>query len=165
MEEVKRQFGQHIAVEPEWEAGFSLQIQLRHILTMFQEWCSSDVSPARQILSWLVHSDAAEVNKRGVNGWMAQLFLVCSRQDEILLLAFKECHKVLMQCNNQPFQREAADFYMCKHILHVRPYKVSQQPVSIHLPISRLLAGRRTNIWFAPWFISILLIYFLSAVN
>lgn len=44
MEEVKRQFGQHIAVEPEWEAGFSLQIQLRHILAMFQDWCSSDVS-------------------------------------------------------------------------------------------------------------------------
>lgn len=44
MEEVKRQFGQHISVEPEWEAGFSLQIQLRHILAMFQDWCSSDVS-------------------------------------------------------------------------------------------------------------------------
>lgn len=44
MEEVKRQFGQHIAVEPEWEAGFSLQIQLRHTLAMFQDWCSSDVS-------------------------------------------------------------------------------------------------------------------------
>uniref|UniRef100_A0A673CDR3 E3 ubiquitin-protein ligase n=1 Tax=Sphaeramia orbicularis TaxID=375764 RepID=A0A673CDR3_9TELE len=103
MEEVKRQFGQHIAVEPEWEAGFSLQIQLRHILAMFQDWCSSD--------------------------------------DDILLLAFRECHKVLMQCNNQPFLREAVDYYMCKHILHVRPYKVSQDPVSIHLPISRLLAG------------------------
>lgn len=103
MEEVKRQFGQHIAVEPEWEAGFSLQIQLRHILAMFQDWCSSD--------------------------------------DEILLLAFKECHKVLMQCSNQPFSREPTDYYMCKHILHVRPYKVSQEPVSIHLPISRLLAG------------------------
>ncbi|TKS86434.1 E3 ubiquitin-protein ligase UBR1 [Collichthys lucidus] len=103
MEEVKRQFGKHIAVEPEWEAGFTLQIQLRHILAMFQDWCSSD--------------------------------------DEILLLAFKECHKVLKQCNNQPFHREPADYYMCKHILHVRPYKVSQQPVSIHLPISRLLAG------------------------
>ncbi|XP_034714620.1 E3 ubiquitin-protein ligase UBR1 [Etheostoma cragini] len=103
MEEVKRQFGQHIAVEPEWEAGFSLQIQLRHILAMFQDWCSSD--------------------------------------EEILLLAFEECHKALMQCNNQPFNREATDFYMCKHILHVRPYKVSQEPVSIHLPISRLLAG------------------------
>ncbi|CAG5866408.1 unnamed protein product [Menidia menidia] len=103
MEEVKRQLGQHIAVEPEWEAGFTLQIQLRHILAMFQDWCSSDV--------------------------------------EILLLAFKECHTVLMQCNNQSFHREATDFYMCKHILHVRPYKVSQEPVSIHLPISRLLAG------------------------
>ncbi|XP_039992591.1 E3 ubiquitin-protein ligase UBR1 isoform X2 [Xiphias gladius] len=103
MEEVKRQFGQHIAVEPEWEAGFSLQIQLRHILAMFQDWCSSD--------------------------------------DKILLLAFKECHEVLMQCNNQSFRREATDYYMCKHILHVRPYKVSQEPVSIHLPISRLLAG------------------------
>ncbi|XP_071354990.1 E3 ubiquitin-protein ligase UBR1 isoform X2 [Trachinotus anak] len=103
MEEVKRQFGQHIAVEPEWEAGFSLQIQLRHILAMFQDWCSSD--------------------------------------DEILLLAFRECHEVLMQCNNQSFRREATDYYMCKHILHVRPYKVSQEPVSIHLPISRLLAG------------------------
>ncbi|KAI3367729.1 hypothetical protein L3Q82_026576 [Scortum barcoo] len=103
MEEVKRQFGQHIAVEPEWEAGFSLQMQLRHILAMFQDWCSSD--------------------------------------EEILLLAFKECHKVLMQCNHQPFNREPTDYYMCKHILHVRPYKVSQQPVSIHLPMSRLLAG------------------------
>lgn len=44
MEEVKRQFGQHIALEPEWEAGFYLQIELRHILAMFQDWCSSDVS-------------------------------------------------------------------------------------------------------------------------
>ncbi|XP_029972547.1 E3 ubiquitin-protein ligase UBR1 isoform X2 [Salarias fasciatus] len=103
MEEVKRQLGQHIAVEPEWEAGFTLQIQLRHILAMFQDWCSSD--------------------------------------EEILLLAFKECHTALLQCNNQPFHRDATDFYMCKHILYVRPYKVSQEPVSIHLPVSRMLAG------------------------
>lgn len=86
------------------------------------------------------------------------LSLVSSLQDGILLLAFKECHKVLMQCNNQPFQSEAADFYMCKHILHVRPYKVSQQPVSIHLPISRLLAGRRTKVWGSLWFICVLLL-------
>ena len=50
MEEVKRQFGQHIEVEPEWEAGFSLQIQLRHILSMFQDWCASDVSPTAQTI-------------------------------------------------------------------------------------------------------------------
>uniref|UniRef100_A0A8C5E974 E3 ubiquitin-protein ligase n=1 Tax=Gouania willdenowi TaxID=441366 RepID=A0A8C5E974_GOUWI len=102
MEEMKRQLGQHIPVEPEWEAGFTLQIQLRHILAMFQDWCSSD--------------------------------------EEILLLVFKECYTLLMRCNTQPFHGEATDYYMCKHILNVRPYKVSQEPVSIHLPISRLLA-------------------------
>ncbi|KAK6304458.1 hypothetical protein J4Q44_G00250440 [Coregonus suidteri] len=94
MEEVKRQFGQHIEIEPEWEAGFSIQRQLRHILVMFHDWCSSD-----------------------------------------------ECHRALMRCNNQPFHSESIDYYMCKHILHVLPYKVSQEPVSIHLPISRALGG------------------------
>lgn len=35
---------------------------------------------------------------------------------------------------------------MCKHILHTRPYKVSQEPVSIHLPITRLLTGKLLKI-------------------
>ncbi|XP_015206315.2 E3 ubiquitin-protein ligase UBR1 isoform X1 [Lepisosteus oculatus] len=108
MEEVKRQFGQHIEVEPEWEAGFSIQIQLRHILSMFQDWCAYD--------------------------------------EKVLLQAFKESHIALMQCTNQTFNSEATDFYMCKHILRTRPYKVSQEPVSIHLPISRLLAGLYVHI-------------------
>ncbi|XP_056332671.1 E3 ubiquitin-protein ligase UBR1 [Danio aesculapii] len=103
MEEVKRQFGQHVEVEPEWEAGFTLQMQLRHILAMFQDWCSSD--------------------------------------ERVLLLAFQECHRALMSCTNQPFRSEPKDSYMCKQILHARPYKVSQEPISIHTPISRLLAG------------------------
>ncbi|KAM9466613.1 E3 ubiquitin-protein ligase UBR1 [Clarias gariepinus] len=103
MEEVKRQVGQHIEVEPEWEAGFTIQIQLRHILSMFQDWCCSD--------------------------------------ERVLLLAFQECHRALQSCTNQPFHSEPTDHYMCKHILHARAYKVSQEPVSIHLPITRLLAG------------------------
>uniref|UniRef100_A0A8C2B7V1 E3 ubiquitin-protein ligase n=1 Tax=Cyprinus carpio TaxID=7962 RepID=A0A8C2B7V1_CYPCA len=103
MEEVKRQLGQHVEVEPEWEAGLTLQMQLRHILAMFQDWCSSD--------------------------------------ERVLLLAFQECHRALMSCTNQPFRSEPTDSYMCKQILHARPYKVSEEPVSIHLPISRLLAG------------------------
>ncbi|XP_055720910.1 E3 ubiquitin-protein ligase UBR1-like isoform X1 [Salvelinus fontinalis] len=103
MEEVKKQFGQHIEVEPEWKAGFSIQRQLRHILVMFHGWCSSD--------------------------------------ETVLLLSFKECHRALTLCSNQPFHSKAIDYYMCKHILHVRPYKVSQEPVSIHLLISRALAG------------------------
>ncbi|XP_052436368.1 E3 ubiquitin-protein ligase UBR1 isoform X3 [Carassius gibelio] len=103
MEEVKRQLGQHVEVEPEWEAGLTLQMQLRNILAMFQDWCSSD--------------------------------------ERVLLLAFQECHRALMSCTNQPFRSEPTDSYMCKQILHARPYKVSQEPVSIHLPVSRLLAG------------------------
>lgn len=82
-----------------------------------------------------------------------------SPQEEILMVAFKECHSVLMQCNNQPFHREATDYYMCKHIIHVHPYKVSQEPVSIHLPVSRLLAGR--IIYFRHLYI--LLVFFFSS--
>ncbi|KAK3538210.1 hypothetical protein QTP70_033114 [Hemibagrus guttatus] len=103
MEEVKRQVGQHIEVEPEWEPGFNIQIQLHHILSMFQDWCSSD--------------------------------------ERVLLQAFQECHRALQRCTNQPFHNEPTDHYMCRHILHTRSYKVSQEPVSIHLPITRLLAG------------------------
>ncbi|XP_048829755.1 E3 ubiquitin-protein ligase UBR1 isoform X1 [Brienomyrus brachyistius] len=108
MEEVKRQFGQHVEVEPEWEAGFSIQILLRHILSMLQEWCASD--------------------------------------EEVLLQAFKDCHSTLLRCTNQPFHSEATDSYMCKHILNSRPYKVSQEPVSVYLPVSRLLAGLYVHI-------------------
>ncbi|MGH0170906.1 UNVERIFIED_CONTAM: hypothetical protein FKN15_077222 [Acipenser sinensis] len=103
MEEVKRQFGQHIEVEPEWEAGFSIQIQLRHTLSMFQDWCTAD--------------------------------------EELLLQGYKECYNTLLSCTNQPFKSEEIDTHMCNHVLRCKPYKVSQDPVSIHLPISRLLAG------------------------
>ncbi|MBN3275596.1 UBR1 ligase, partial [Polyodon spathula] len=103
MEEVKRQFGQHIEVEPEWEAGFSIQIQLRHTLSMFQDWCTAD--------------------------------------EELLLQGYKECYNTLISCTNQPFKSEEIDTHMCNHVLRCKPYKVSQDPVSIHLPISRLLAG------------------------
>lgn len=64
MEEVKRQFGKHIAVEPEWEAGFTLQIQLRHILAMFQDWCSSDV---RSLAIYLLKNKSCPREMRGVN--------------------------------------------------------------------------------------------------
>ncbi|XP_017164327.1 E3 ubiquitin-protein ligase UBR2 [Poecilia reticulata] len=44
MDPVVRQVGQHIEMEPEWEAAFTLQMKLTHIITMMQEWCSTDVS-------------------------------------------------------------------------------------------------------------------------
>ncbi|XP_048391608.1 E3 ubiquitin-protein ligase UBR2 isoform X2 [Stegostoma tigrinum] len=42
MDPVTRQVGQHIEMEPEWEAAFSLQMKLTHIISMIQEWCASD---------------------------------------------------------------------------------------------------------------------------
>lgn len=45
MDPVVRQVGQHIEMEPEWEAAFTLQMKLTHIISMIQEWCSTDVSP------------------------------------------------------------------------------------------------------------------------
>ena len=44
MEEIKRQIGQHIEVDPDWEAAIAIQMQLKNILLMFQEWCACDVS-------------------------------------------------------------------------------------------------------------------------
>lgn len=48
MDPVVRQVGQHIEMEPEWEAAFTLQMKLTNIITMIQDWCSTDVSG----LSW-----------------------------------------------------------------------------------------------------------------
>lgn len=44
MEEIKRQIGQHIEVDPDWEAAIAIQMQLKNVLLMFQEWCACDVS-------------------------------------------------------------------------------------------------------------------------
>uniref|UniRef100_H2ZUK3 E3 ubiquitin-protein ligase n=1 Tax=Latimeria chalumnae TaxID=7897 RepID=H2ZUK3_LATCH len=103
MEEVKRQFGQHIEVEPEWEAAFTIQIHLKHILTMFQDWCASN--------------------------------------EEVLLKAYRECHNAVMQCSRKAFTRETRPLSMCGHTFTSRAYRVSTDPVTVHLPLSRMLAG------------------------
>lgn len=41
---VTRQVGQHIEMEPEWEAAFTLQMKLTHVISMMQDWCALDVS-------------------------------------------------------------------------------------------------------------------------
>lgn len=44
MDPVTRQVGQHIEMEPEWEAAFTLQMKLTHVISMVQDWCALDVS-------------------------------------------------------------------------------------------------------------------------
>ncbi|NXP54782.1 UBR1 ligase, partial [Heliornis fulica] len=103
MEEIKRQIGQHIEVDPDWEAAIAIQMQLKNILLMIQEWCACD--------------------------------------EELLLRAYRECHKAVMRCSTNVRSREKTMFHLCGHTLESRPYRVSADPVSIHLPLSRTLAG------------------------
>ncbi|XP_043930148.1 E3 ubiquitin-protein ligase UBR1 [Protopterus annectens] len=103
MEEVKRQFGQHVEEEPHWESAFSLQLQLKYILTMFQEWCASD--------------------------------------EEVLLKAYMMCHSAVMEYGKEAHLKDSVVLYLAGHLLNSRPYMVSVEPVSIHLPLTRLLAG------------------------
>lgn len=44
MDPITRQVGQHIEMEPEWEAAFTLQMKLTHVISMVQDWCALDVS-------------------------------------------------------------------------------------------------------------------------
>lgn len=108
MEEVKRQFGQHVEEEPHWESAFSIQLQLKYILSMFQEWCASD--------------------------------------EEVLLKAYMMCHSAVMEYSKEAHLKDSVVLYMAGHLLSSRPYKVSVEPVSIHLPLTRLLAGLHTQL-------------------
>ncbi|CAM5121887.1 unnamed protein product [Eretmochelys imbricata] len=103
MEEIQRQIGQHIEVDPDWEAAIAIQMQLKNILLMFQEWCACD--------------------------------------EDLLLEAYKECHNAVMRCSTSSRSREKTVLQLCGHTLESKRYRVSVDPVSIHLPLSRTLAG------------------------
>uniref|UniRef100_A0A8D0C1I8 E3 ubiquitin-protein ligase n=1 Tax=Salvator merianae TaxID=96440 RepID=A0A8D0C1I8_SALMN len=103
MEEIKRQIGQHIEVDPDWEAAIAIQMQLKIIILMFQEWCASD--------------------------------------EELLVTAYKECHAAVMRCSGRNCSSNKTVVQLCGHVLDCQRFKVSANPVSIHLPLSRMLAG------------------------
>ncbi|XP_078505840.1 E3 ubiquitin-protein ligase UBR2 isoform X1 [Lissotriton helveticus] len=104
MDPITRQVGQHIEMEPEWEAAFTLQMKLTHIISMMQDWCASD--------------------------------------EKVLLEAYKKCLIILMQCHSGFTDGEQPiTLSMCGHSVDTIRYCVSQEKVSIHLPVSRLLAG------------------------
>ncbi|ELW48112.1 E3 ubiquitin-protein ligase UBR1 [Tupaia chinensis] len=88
MEEIRRQVGQHIEVDPDWEAAITIQMQLKNILLMFQEWCACD--------------------------------------EELLLVAYKECHKAVMRCSTSFTSSGKALVQLCGHTLETKSYRVSE---------------------------------------
>lgn len=104
MDPITRQVGQHIEMEPEWEAAFTLQMKLTHVISMVQDWCALD--------------------------------------EKVLIEAYKKCLAVLTQCHGGFTDGEQPiTLSICGHSVETIRYCVSQEKVSIHLPISRLLAG------------------------
>ncbi|XP_053394416.1 E3 ubiquitin-protein ligase UBR2-like isoform X2 [Mercenaria mercenaria] len=102
MDHVKRQTGQHLEFEPEWEGAFNLQLKLEDNIVLFLEWCGSD----RQVL--------IEAYNRTV-----EVFNSCKDIDRS-----KKCQVSVSEWNASCIK-----------------YDVSSQPISIHLPVTRLLAG------------------------
>uniref|UniRef100_A0A673BGY1 E3 ubiquitin-protein ligase n=1 Tax=Sphaeramia orbicularis TaxID=375764 RepID=A0A673BGY1_9TELE len=104
MDPVVRQVGQHIEMEPEWEAAFTLQMKLTHIISMIQEWSSTD--------------------------------------ERVLIEAYKKCLSALSQCQSGLADGEQPiSLSLAGHSVDTFRYQVSQDKVSIHLPLCRLLAG------------------------
>uniref|UniRef100_A0A1A8MWJ8 E3 ubiquitin-protein ligase n=1 Tax=Nothobranchius pienaari TaxID=704102 RepID=A0A1A8MWJ8_9TELE len=104
MDPVMRQVGQHIEMEPEWEAAFTLQMKLTHIIYMIQEWCSTD--------------------------------------ELVLIQAYKKCLSALSHClGGLPDGDQPISLSLAGHSVDTFRYQVSQEKVSIHLPVCRLLAG------------------------
>ncbi|XP_032318980.1 E3 ubiquitin-protein ligase UBR2 isoform X5 [Camelus ferus] len=104
MDPITRQVGQHIEMEPEWEAAFTLQMKLTHVISMMQDWCALD--------------------------------------EKVLIEAYKKCLAVLMQCHGGFTDGEQpVTLSICGHSVETIRYCVSKEKVSIHLPVSRLLAG------------------------
>lgn len=61
----------------------------------------------------------------------------------MLIEAYKKCLAVLMQCHGGFTDGEQPiTLSICGHSVETIRYCVSQEKVSIHLPVSRLLAGK-----------------------
>ncbi|XP_061614243.1 E3 ubiquitin-protein ligase UBR2 isoform X2 [Phyllopteryx taeniolatus] len=104
MDPVVRQVGQHIEMEPEWEAAFTLQMKLTHIISMIQEWCSTD--------------------------------------ERVLIEAYRKCLSAVSQSHSGlPDGEQPISLSLACHCVETFRYQVSQEKVSIHLPVCRLLAG------------------------
>ncbi|KAM5130023.1 E3 ubiquitin-protein ligase UBR1 isoform 3-T3 [Mantella aurantiaca] len=103
MEATGRMIGQHVEMDSDWETAIAMQMQLKNVLMLIQEWCGSN--------------------------------------EEVLLQTYKDCHHSVLQCIRPVRSQQKTPIEMCGHSYEIYPFKVSRDPVSIYLPLSRMLAG------------------------
>ncbi|KAL3874810.1 hypothetical protein ACJMK2_037773 [Sinanodonta woodiana] len=101
MNSVKRQTGQHLEYEPEWEGAFNLQLKLEDNISLFLNWCGSD--------------------------------------RQVLIEAYNKSLEVFQKCKK--FERSKKEYTVAGHSVRCIKYDVSKDSVSIHLPVTRFLAG------------------------
>ncbi|XP_064624216.1 E3 ubiquitin-protein ligase UBR2-like isoform X2 [Lineus longissimus] len=65
----------------------------------------------------------------------------CGTDRQVLIQAYNKCLRTLSQCRDQLDQYKREMVNVGGHEANVIRYDVSTQPVSIHLPVSRLLTG------------------------
>ncbi|XP_075049273.1 E3 ubiquitin-protein ligase UBR1 [Mixophyes fleayi] len=103
MEAISRMIGQHVEMDSDWEAAIAMQMQLKNVLLLVQEWCASN--------------------------------------EDVLLRTYKDCHHSVLQCIKPVSSQQKTLIEMCGHSYESYPFRVSRDPISIHLPLSRMLAG------------------------
>lgn len=111
MDAVLRQVGQHMEYEPEWESAFNLHMKLSPVISMALEWCGSD----RVVL--------------------IKSFIMVLRK----LRATRKGEPGNEQVGNEPTLSQVRE--LADHSATCLQYDVSSGPVSLHLPLSRFLAG------------------------
>lgn len=64
----------------------------------------------------------------------------------MLIEAYKKCLSALSYCHNSlPDGEQPISLSLAGHSVETFRYQVSQEKVSIHLPVCRLLAGKHTH--------------------
>lgn len=65
----------------------------------------------------------------------------CGSNEEILLQTYKDCYQRVLQCFKPVRSQQKTRVEMCGHSFEIYPFRVSRDPVSIYLPVTRMLAG------------------------
>ncbi|XP_052769327.1 E3 ubiquitin-protein ligase UBR2-like isoform X1 [Mya arenaria] len=107
MDQVKRQTGQHLEFEPEWEGAFNLQLKLEDNIVLFMEWCASD--------------------------------------RQVLVEAYNLTVEALSSCTTVDRNKKEI-CTVAGHKTECIKFDVSAHHVSIHLPVTRMLAGLHTHL-------------------
>lgn len=103
MEPFKRQVGQHVEYEPEYETGFALHKSMAQIYPFVVDWCATD--------------------------------------RVVLIKAYRMVLAKLADCSPMDTQPEKTVIELANHSATCIVYDPAVEPVSIYLPLTRLLAG------------------------